>query len=279
MNTSRDRDRERLERALQHDDYQQLLLTLQQQYSFPSHFETWAAVLAFMRSGTSRDLRKDGVLRPIFSAHQGDQKHHWRDILLAIFWPGLESIHRQKYRWDADPDDLWQNIVWTFLQIICRIDVGQRPERLVQKIFNDTVYHLHEEYCRNWAQQNREILMAPEEIEDLRRGGENIDRVGIELRDAKQKAINWLREFMAQGGISEADFHLFVGTRIYGNSLAEYARENGLKYRAAQKRLQRAQAKIHRFVWSEEELPNRCLTPSAFPPFLLEKALTEGGDG
>jgi len=229
-----------------------------------------------MREGTSQDPRKDEVLRPIFQAHHEDQDSRWRTLLLVIFWPGLESIHWQKRSWDSDPDELWQNIIWTFLQVLCRIDVERRPERLTQKIYNDTVYHLHQQYFRIWAQENREILMAPEEIRELKRGAEGIDQAGIELRDAQQKAIRWLKEYRAQGQISEADFYLFVATRIYGQSLAQYARENGLKYRAAQKRLQRIQGRIHRFV-REDNLPNKCLTPSAFPPFLLQDMLAEGG--
>ena len=76
-----------------------------------------------MRSGTSKDPRKDEVLRPILPAHAEDEDPRWRTILLAIFWPGLESIHFRKTRLGSDPDERWQTIVWTFLQVFCRIDV------------------------------------------------------------------------------------------------------------------------------------------------------------
>ena len=59
--------------------------------------------------------------------------------------------------------------------------------------------------------------------------------------------IQRLREHMEAGRISEADFLLLVGTRVYGKSVADYARETGLDYQVAKKRRQRAEAVISRF--------------------------------
>jgi hypothetical protein len=249
---SRDQDRERLEQELQTGEYQKLLRTLQKKEPFLRQFSTWADVIAFMRNGTSTDPRKDEVLRPIFTAHAGDEDPRWRAVLLAIFWPGLESIHYQKRGWDADPDERWQNITWTFLQVLCRIDVTRRPDRLVQKVFNDTVHHLHDEYRRAWNRTNREFTAEPEEIDALAGGVEGIDFAAVELREAQEIEINRLREHLDAGRITEADFLLLVGTRVYGQSLADYAREAGLDYQVAKKRRQRAEAVIRRF---EKEKP------------------------
>jgi hypothetical protein len=247
---SRDRDRERLEQELQTREYQKLLRRLQKKEPFLRQFRTWADVIAFMRNGTSTDPRKDEVLRPIFAAHAEDEDPRWRAVLLAIFWPGLESIHYQKRGWDADPEERWQNITWTFLQVLCRIDVQRRPDRLVQKVFNDTVHHLHDEYRRAWNRTKRECTADPEEIEALAGGTEGIDTAGIELREAQEIEINRLREHLDAGRISEADFLLLAGTRVYGQSIADYARGAGLDYQVAKKRRQRAEAVIRRF---EEE--------------------------
>ena len=46
------------------------------------------------------------------------------------------------------------------------------------------------------------------------------------------------------GRITEPDFLLLVGTRLYGQSISEYARNAGLKAEAAKKRRQRAEAAI-----------------------------------
>ncbi|MBI2192065.1 MAG: hypothetical protein HYU36_08780 [Planctomycetes bacterium] len=244
---SRDRDRERLEQELQTDEYRKLLRRLQKKEPFLRQFSTWAEVITFMRNGTSTDPRKDEILRPIFAAHGEDEDPRWRAVLLAIFWPGLESIHFQKRGWDADPDERWQNITWTFLQVLCRVDVKRRPDRLVQKVFNDTVHHLHDEYRRAWKRANREFTAEPEEIDALAGGVEGIDFAGIELREAQEIEIERLREHLDGGRITEADFLLLIGTRVYGKSVADYAREAGLDYQVAKKRRQRAEAVIRRF--------------------------------
>jgi len=244
---SRDRERERLEQELQSGSYQELLKRLQRKEPFLRQFSTWADVIAFMRNGTSTDPRKDEVLRPIFETHAENEDPRWRAVLLAIFWPGLESIHFQKRGWDADPDERWQNVTWTFLQVLCRIDVKRRPDRLVQKVYNDTVHHLHDEYRRAWNRSSREFTAEPDEIDALAGGVEGIDFAGIELREAQEIEINRLREHLDAGRITEADFLLLIGTRVYGKSVADYARETGLDYQVAKKRRQRAEAVIRRF--------------------------------
>jgi hypothetical protein len=168
-------------------------------------------------------------------------------VLLAIFWPGLESIHFQKRGWDQDPEERWQNITWTFLQVLCRIDVKRRPDRLVQKVYNDTIHHLHDEYRRLWNRANRESTLDAEGIEALAGETKGVDTSDIELREAQEIEIQRLREHMEAGRITEADFLLLVGTRVYGKSVADYAREAGLDYQVAKKRRQRAEAVIRRF--------------------------------
>ncbi len=244
---SRERDRARLEQELQTDDYQHLLGRLQRNELFFQQFGTWADVIAFMRSGTSSDPRKDDILRPIFEAHTEDQDSRLRAVLLVIFWPGLESIHFQKRGWDPDPHERWQNITWAFLQVLCRIDLSKRPDRLVQKVFNDTVHRLFDEYRRTWNRTNHELATDPEELNALAGDTEGIDLVGIELREAQESAIQRLREHLEADRISEADFLLLIGTRVYGKSVVDYAREVGLDYQVAKKRRQRAEAVISRF--------------------------------
>ncbi len=195
----RQEDRERLEQDLQRRAYQTLLRTLQRTHRFLRRFHRWADVIAFMRNGTSTDPRKDEVLRPIFEAHAQGRDPRWRVILMAIFWPGLESIHGQKRHWDPDPDERWQNVTWTFLQVLCRIDVTRRPDRLVQKVYNDTVHHLYDEYRRAWSRTSREVTADAEEIDALVGGVEGIDVTGIELRAVQAIEIRRLRAHLDAG--------------------------------------------------------------------------------
>jgi hypothetical protein len=244
-NVSRDRVRDRLEQELQTGEYQNQLRRLQQKEPFFRQFKTWADVLTLMRSGTSRDTNKDEVLRPILTAHTADQDHRWRTILLVLFWPGLRSIHNKKRLWDReDPDELWQRIYWAFHQSVCRIDVARRRDGLVQRIYNDTIHRLHDDYRREWLHADREAATDPVELSALAGVAEGIDFEGMDLREACQKEIDRLQGHLDAGRISEADFLLLIGTRLYGQSISEYARGAGLNTEAAKKRRQRAEALI-----------------------------------
>jgi hypothetical protein len=237
---------EYLEKELQGSPYQVLLGKLQRKHIFLRSFRTWADVVAFMRSGTSTDPRKDEILRPIFEAHSEDRDPRWRTLLLVIFSPALESIHFKKRGWDPDADERWQNVIWAFLQVVCRIDVNRRHQRLVQKIFNDTVHRLYDEYERVWRRAEREVSPENMDIEAV------ADLVGLDLEDidgriGREMEIERLREHLDAGRISEADFLLIVGSRVYGRPLVDYARDAGLDYQLAKKRRQRAEAVIRRF--------------------------------
>ena len=122
---SRQSDRQRLERLLATDDHQAVLNRLCQEAPALSAFCTWADLVAFMQAEL-QDPRKDDVLRALFHAHTQSNDPRFRTILLLLFWTALLSIHHQKRSWDADPEELWQNIIWTFFQVLCRIDVTGR---------------------------------------------------------------------------------------------------------------------------------------------------------
>ncbi|GAB4232375.1 MAG: hypothetical protein OHK0028_07800 [Deltaproteobacteria bacterium] len=244
---SRERDRERLEQELESIEYQGLLRILQLDNPFLQQFPTWAEIIVFMRKGSSVDPRKDEVLRSILAAHAVGQDPRWRTILLVIFWPGLTSLHIQKRHWDKDPDELWHNIVWTFLQILCRIDVSRRTERLPQKIFNDTAHHLHDEYRRIWIRSEREKNTEIEVLVSVAARPEDSPYAIFLQREEQETEIRRLREHLEAGRITEIDFLLLVGTRVYGKPVVDCAREMGLAYQAAKKRRQRAEAAIRRF--------------------------------
>ena len=248
---TRDRDREWLKRQLQTDEYHKLLRYLQQTACFLRRFENWACVVDFMRAGTSTDPRKDEILRPILRAHGQDRDPRWRTILLEIFWPGLRSMAYRKRHWEDDPEygpeELWQNIALTFLQVVCRIDVTQRPARLVQKIMNDTNHHLYQLYKRRWKRTNCELPRDEDELDSLCGG---VDGIGFEVlyrREELEQKFNRLREHRDAGRITDADFLLLLATRVNDLSLAEYARDADLNYETAKKRRQRAEAAIQRF--------------------------------
>lgn len=221
-----------------------LLCQLQKQHALLRGFGDWEEVVAFMREGTSRDPSKNAVLLPIFVAHASDRDPRWRTILFVVFWPALESIHRRKRYWDSDPDALWSNIEWSFLRTVCRLDPSRRRERFVQKVFNDLVHLLHDEYRRAWDQAQQQQATDPEELAEH---AEDSWDAAADLRDEQAVRIKHLQTHRDAGRLSDADFLLLVGTHVYGQSLADYARQAGLTYEAAKKRHQRAMRAIGGF--------------------------------
>jgi hypothetical protein len=246
-NVTRPDELEQIEWEIKKDPtYGALLQKLQAEDTFLQRFETWADIVAFMREGTSADPRKDEVLRPILRAHSEDNDPRWRQILTVIFWPGLGSILRQKQDWADDPDDRWQDILCTFLEVLCRIDLEKRPQRLVQKIFNDTVHRLYDEYQRRHRAMGHEIPTDELEIERLLGGAEHPGFEEVDTRDGQEKETAYYRQFLDRGTITAGGFEILVSTRVHGESVADFARRNGLSYQAAKKRRRRAERAIAR---------------------------------
>lgn len=259
-----EQDLGRLQNQIEQADFTWLLRSLRQSNPTFTRFRTWLDVITFMREGDSRDRRKDDVLRGIFEAHGTDQDPRWRTALMVIFWPALCSIHRQKARWDNDPEELWQNITWTFLRVVSRIDIRRRPYGLVQKVFNDTVHHLWDNYRRQFVRASFETLADPEDIESMAGADDGIDYERIGLRLAQEAETKRLRGHLEAGLISEEDYLLLIGTRVYGKSAAEYAREQGLSSELMRKRRLRAEAAIRR----HESIQNPVPENPPPPPFL-----------
>jgi hypothetical protein len=236
----------RLEAELRAPAFKSLLPVVRAEHPFLPRFLSWADVVATMRSREVPQQQKDDVLRPILRAHRSDADRRWRTILLVIFWPALSAIHKRQRTWDRDPAELWQNIVWVFLQVICRIDVRKRPERIAQKIFNDTIHHLHDEYRRTWDLESRHHLPRegeedPPEVEDP---DWPIAEEAAEWRCDRAARTRLYRKHLRDGLIDEEEYFVLVGTRVYGWTVAVCAERLGVSYQALKKRRQRAERVI-----------------------------------
>lgn len=262
MRSNRDHDREMLEQEVGGENYAALLLKLQETEPFLRQFGGWTDVIAFMRGGTSDDPRKDDVLRPILAAHTADQDARWRTILMVVFWPGLDSIATRKRRWDGDEEERWQNVVWAFLQVVCKTDPAKRRDRFVQKIVNDTLGKFYDDYRLSWNRDEREVATDPGMFENLAGVDETPIFEDLDRRLAQDAEIGRLRSHLDAGRIKEADFLLLVGTRVYGKTAAESGREIGMNAGQARKRRQRAEAAIRS---NDAKFLSRSTPPS--PPF------------
>ena len=243
---SRKNQYEEIVRELRDEKYQKVLGGLQQSEPFLLQFGNWDVVIAYMRKGTSDDPAKDVVLRAIFRAHAETQAPSLRTALLAIFWPGLDSIHRKRRAWDTDADARWSNVIWAFLQVVQRVDLQKRPDRLVQKVINDTLHGLHTAYRREWGRTASETLMDLDRLTEVAGAAETPEIVAVELRDEQESRAAGLRHHLDAGRITEGGFHALVNTRVYGKPLRECAEERGVSFQAVKQRRLRAEAAIRR---------------------------------
>jgi hypothetical protein len=244
--------RNTLEQEIRGEPYALLLRDLQNTDSFLRRFGGWAEILAFMRKCASDDPLTDQVLRPILIAHASDRAPHWRSILLVIFWPGLESIANRKKHWDPDAEERWQNLIWAFLQTIFRLDPVKRQGRFVQKIINDTFNRFCGKYRCAWNRAEHELTTDPDQLADLAGGDTEIDFDGIDRSSTQATEIERLVAHMVDGRLSEEDFLLLIGTRVYGKTGAECAHEMGMDREQARKRRFRAEATLREFEKTKE---------------------------
>jgi hypothetical protein len=270
FSTKRRREYFRLEKKIESSEFRALLATLQQGSSPFGQFDTWGDVVAFMRAGTPRDPRKDEVLRPILLTRgKGEDERCWT-ILLAVFWPRLLAIHRWKRHWDkGNPDELWQRVCAAFLESIHRINLERRPHCLAQWVLNTTINRLYAGYEREWKHAKRECATDPDVIQNLARAAEEIELAGIVLRDEYRRWCCRLWGYVQAGLITESDFYLILGTRIYGQPVSEYARQVGVKPDTARKRRIRAEAAIRRHERRSPESIKTMSRPGASHPLLL----------
>jgi hypothetical protein len=236
-----------LRRELQGSAYLSLLSRVQRKQASFTEFRAWEDAVRFVQANGTSSPRVDDLLRAVFLCRDEDRDPRWRSVILGLLWFRLESIARWKRRWD-DPEQLWATTLHVFIRVIDRIDVNRRPERLAQKVTNDTLHDLYLECRKRWDRADREVGMDPDELEEIGGGTPAVDYDEvIDLRAARDREIQRLREHLEAGRITESDFLLMVGTRLNGEGLRERAQEMGLSYPVARKRRWRAEAAIRRF--------------------------------
>ncbi len=225
--------------------YGPLLAGLRRQNQAFRTFKAWAEVVSHLQDRTTDGPGRDRILRPLLRANRTEADQRIQTVLLAVFWPGLVSIHRQKRSWDPNPEELWQSILCTFFEVTRRVDVAKRRERYLQKVYNDTVHRLHDRYRRLWNARNHEHAVSPTDL-DAVVGADGVDTDSIDLREAQRKKVEHYRQCLHEGWITLEGFRLLLETRVHGKSLVHYARDWRISYEATKKRRQRAEAVIRR---------------------------------
>jgi hypothetical protein len=244
LSFDRQTDRRLVERRLLQKLYLQHLAWLRDRCDDLRETTTWPD--AARQLGTPVP---DRALRPILHSVREEGPAAWNPILLLLFWPSLERIYQGKRRrWGERDDEFWADVVANFSATIARLDPDLRPDRIAQKVFNDTARGLYLTCRRGWVVSRTEVL-APDQEPDLRLEVDDEDE-----RREQIEAIDWNcdREFrrrsylrlLRRHVITPQDYLLLCGTRVFGWTVAVCAERLGATTEAAKKRLQRVEGRI-----------------------------------
>lgn len=266
----RNADRARLERELSTGEYQEMLKDLKTTNPFLRRFANWQEMLTVISELPPKSVVKDEFLRPIYAAIAEDDDPRWRDILLVIFWPCMESIYIHMLFRDEDTDALWTSVQWAFFEAICGVDLGRRRDWLAKKILNDAYHNIRRGYSEQEANRARCVPLDVAEWAEERKdegGDEDDDRrskapdspmaepdreiARFEARDTIDGLKRQLWQEVEAGRLREVDYYLLVGTEIYRKTIADCAGKLGITPEAAKKRRQRA---IHIFERVRKQL-------------------------
>ncbi len=172
---------------------------------------------------------------------------------MAIFWPILIAIHRKSARYDSEyPDELWQKIYWYFSETIQSTDLQDREYPIASRIYLKLKDSVRDSYRSDWKHQKRLLNIDDDPFKNLI--GDD-PSVKVRVRDW----ISYFQYLQRKGLISEIDYHLIIGSVIYGESLHDCAFDLGLTYEIAKKLRQRALKKIRDI--QKKLSPNRRFKP------------------
>jgi hypothetical protein len=192
---------------------------------------------------------KDRALALIFRKHQSDRGSRWRSILLLLFWHDLEVIAKWSRSLDKDEPALWSNVLWSFHEVVWRLDPDQRRERIIQKVRNDTIHDLKLTYSSEPLRSGQFASLDRPSDPDDPPPFEPVAPVGsdwteMQARLETEAGIRLLESLALRGVIAKRDLPLLLGTIIYGQTIVEWADESGVSRETAKKRRQRALARI-----------------------------------
>lgn len=225
-----------------------LLVKLQRQEELFDKFNNWSEVIAYFRRVSWRSCESDKILKPILVCIQKDDDPSWNTIITALFWHVLTSLFRRNHISNNDEsDNLWQNTLWSFFQVISKVDIKTDQTKIAYRIYIATRYKLRQHCAQNHRFNNRMISINSVKLddEDITHQDESFDKINENIdKELKLKQINRL---YSRGLIKEIDKHILIATMIYGESVKEYSENSELDYELVKKRRQRAIKKLQHF--------------------------------
>lgn len=210
-------------------------------------FGSWPEVADALAQHRRDQAAKDAILLPLLAAYGRREHPLLGTILVGLYWRHLCRFADLKQRWDADAEELSQNIVLMFLEACQRIDLTKRRQRLDEKMQNDCIHHLHDLYERRWRDEqviqvvDHSTLVNTETDADEDRRAEALDQ-----RIVLEQGLAALHRHRDAGTVSDIGCQLLIGTRLLGRRLADMASDLGMSFQCAKKRRQRAEAAIRK---------------------------------
>jgi DNA-directed RNA polymerase specialized sigma24 family protein len=239
-----------LEASLGLDAGSDLLRLLQKRVSGVTDIVSWSELARSMLSKRSSGSFKDGVLCGLGRGAGRAAADLRASAFLFLFLPGLRALFSRARSWDSDAEDLWEEIVVTFLEAVEGFRAGARAERVAQKLMGDTLNRLYRRYLRRWREQGWVPGIDPVALDTIESVSGGIDEAGIELRETRESQIRALHAAVEAGAVRKRDVCLIVATALYGEPVAAFAQRAGVAYATMKKRRQRALAAFAAWVKS-----------------------------
>ena len=237
--------------------YRQLLEQLRYKEESLRDLEGWHQVLCAARQLAPDSLQSDAIWSALLRQRSYNPELIYT-ALLAGCYPFIIGIYKRRRSWDKDSETLWNYILVTAWESLRCIDPEKRPEKILRKILNDTSHRLYQENNSRWKRISREAsnynckswsdLISSEHWDDAM-----LDL--IDHRDAQQRELDKLSRLRAAAALTETEFHILVGRRIYGRLDAEQAEHLKVTVEAAKKRRQRAESVLRRVEHGGVDVP------------------------
>ena len=237
-------DRKKLSLVLQDPLYGSLLQTLDQLNRLPKKYKSWADLELWLQNFPDDDDKWDSILKPILRIHQLDRDFRWRTILMVLLWDELAWVQRGQMGRIMDKEDFGSEIGFAFFESLMMNSFFIRSKNYRNSIKMDVKRRVYRRLKREIRRSEIEETAIGKYPEIYYPEKSTAPIVELEKQWEIDDLIFQLKQMVAAEILSKADFHLLVGSLIYGKPLRDWAMENGLTYEAAKKRRQRAATAI-----------------------------------
>lgn len=261
----KERIRQGLERDLSSDEMRKIFDQLEERHPVLKRFVSPVELVKAMHERKIESYReRDGITAALIGEYQENPDLQiLRSFLSLLFWPAIDHIFNSKKGQVQNKQELWSEVYWAFLNTILRYPLFSRPKKIAMNVKLDTLSKV----CR-WqkdeSKYRKAIALFASGTEPGELAGEVRPR---EIQDPGKASDEWtekeigraqifLQRFVDEGVITEADYYLILGTRVYGAQLKQYALDHGLSPEAAKKRRQRAEKAIREYLEAQEKNPD-----------------------